>query len=87
MRLAGLGSGLGYDGSPIARATNGAAATFNMTTCAPNTDRARIVEETILQLNQQGVLASADGAGTQVRVTLNLCGQGPAPAATPVRRN
>lgn len=69
-----------YGGSPIARATNGASATFSLTSCAPTTERARMVEETLVQLNQQGVLALADGDGTQVRVILNLCAQGPAPA-------
>jgi hypothetical protein len=75
-----------YGGSPIARATNGASATFTMTTCAPTAQRERAVEETLVQLNQQGILALADGSGTAVRVSLNLCGAGPAPAAQAARR-
>jgi hypothetical protein len=63
-------------GVPIARATNGAQASFNLTTCAPNTERARLVEEIVLQLQAQGVIATADGPGTQSRVVLNLCGSG-----------
>jgi hypothetical protein len=63
-------------GVPIARATGGGQASFNLTTCAPNTERARLVEEIVLQLQAQGVIATADGPGTQSRVTLNLCGSG-----------
>jgi outer membrane lipopolysaccharide assembly protein LptE/RlpB len=80
--LAGCGyrligpSGTEASGVPIARATNGAQASFNLTTCAPNTERARLVEEIVLQLQAQGVIATADGPGTQSRVTLNLCGSG-----------
>lgn len=70
-------------GMPIARATNGGSASFGLTTCAPNTERARLVEEIVLQLNQQGVIAVADGPGTQSRVTLNLCGSGGVAAAAP----
>jgi hypothetical protein len=75
-------------GVPIARATNGAQASFNLTTCAPNTERARLVEEIVLQLQAQGVIATADGPGTQSRVVLNLCGGGGnilSPPALPAR--
>ena len=76
------------DGSPIARATNGASAAFTMITCPQTVPGARVVEETLVQLNQQGVIVVADGPGTTTRVTLNMCGSGgvyssPAP---PVRR-
>jgi hypothetical protein len=79
-------------GTPIARAINGGQASFSLTTCAPNTERARLVEEIVLQLNAQGVIANADGPGTQSRVVLNLCGGGgaggasaPGPARPPGR--
>lgn len=76
-------AGMEPSGNPIARASNGAQASFSLTTCAPTTERARLVEEIVLQLNQQGVIAAADGPGTQSRVTLNLCGAGG--QATPAR--
>lgn len=82
LMLAGCGfrvigpTGTEPSGNPIARATNGGQATFSLTTCAPNTERARLVEEIVLQLNAQGVIATADGPGTQSRVVLNLCGSG-----------
>jgi hypothetical protein len=78
-------TGTEASGVPIARATNGAQASFNLTTCAPNTERARLVEEIVLQLQAQGVIATADGPGTQSRVTLNLCGAGGQPAPTAAR--
>lgn len=64
------------NGVPIARASGGGQASFSLTTCAPNTERARLVEEIVLQLQNQGVIAVADGPGTQSRVILNLCGSG-----------
>lgn len=67
-------------GTPLARAVNGGQASFSLTTCAPTTERARMVEEIVLQLNAQGVVASASGPGTQSRVVLNLCGAGGPPA-------
>jgi hypothetical protein len=78
-------SGTEPSGVPIARATGGAQASFSLTTCAPNTERARLVEEIILQLQQQGVIATADGPGTQARVVLNLCGSGGQAAPAPQR--
>lgn len=75
-------------GTPIARAVNGGQASFTLTTCAPTTERARMVEEVILQLNSQGVISSASGPGTQSRVVMNLCGGGGPPPApvNPSRR-
>jgi hypothetical protein len=74
------------NGTPIARATNGGQAAFSLTTCAPNSERARLVEEIVLQLNAQGVIALADGPGTQSRVVLNLCGAGAQLAAPSTAR-
>jgi hypothetical protein len=68
---------------PIARASNGAQASFALTTCAPNTERARLVEEIILQLQAQGVVVTADGPGTQSRVVMNLCASGGANILSP----
>lgn len=79
--LSVLGGGAPSEGMPIARATNGASSSFTMTTCIRENDRAQALGEILLQLNQQGVLATADGPGTQVRVNLNLCGYGNPPAA------
>jgi outer membrane lipopolysaccharide assembly protein LptE/RlpB len=78
-------SGAEPSGVPIARASNGAQASFSLTTCAPNTERARLVEEIVLQLQAQGVIATADGPGTQSRVVLNLCGAGGQPAPSAAR--
>jgi hypothetical protein len=70
------------DGSPLARGINGGSASMTFIACAPSTERARLVEETLIQLNAQGVVAVADGPGTSSRVVLNLCGQG-GPATQP----
>jgi hypothetical protein len=70
---------------PVGTNANAPAA-FSLTTCAPNTDRARMVEEIVLQLQQQGVIATADGPGTSSRVVLNLCGGGMPPPTTAARR-
>lgn len=84
LRIAGLSS-TEPAGVPIARATNGGQAAFSLTTCAPTLERARLVEEIVLQLQAQGVIATADGPGTSSRVTLNLCGSGGQPAAPATR--
>jgi hypothetical protein len=72
-------------GSPLARATDGASASFSLTSCRDGPP----LGELIVQLNQQGIISLAEGPNTATRVTLNLCAGGgplPAPPTPPARR-
>lgn len=70
----------GVVGSPLARATDGASASFSLMSCVGG---APALGELIIQLNQQGIIAMADGPGTSSRVVLNLCAGGGTPLPVP----
>ena len=83
--LASGGGNQNTAGSPLARATDGASASFSLTACRDGPS----LGELIVQLNQQGIIALAEGPNTATRVVLNLCAGGgalPTPPIPPARR-
>jgi hypothetical protein len=83
--LSGSGGNPNSTGSPLARATDGASASFALTACRDGPS----LGELIVQLNQQGIISLAEGPNTATRVTLNLCAGGgplPTPPIPPARR-
>ena len=83
--LANSGDNQNTTGSPLARATDGASASFSLTSCREGPP----LGELTLQLNQQGIIALVEGPNTATRVVLNLCAGGgalPTPPIPPARR-